>query len=78
MRGYDKSAWYGLFAQAAVPESIITHMYQATLKVLKNPDIEKRLALQGADAVGNPPAEFDAFVRSEIAVWAKLIGKMKL
>ena len=78
VRGYDKSAWYGLFAPAAVPESIIAHMYQATIKVLKNPDIEKRLALQGAVAVGNPPAEFDAFVRSEIAAWAKLIGKMKL
>jgi tripartite-type tricarboxylate transporter receptor subunit TctC len=78
VRGYDKSAWYGLFAPAAVPEPVIARVYQAVTKVLKNPDIEKRLARQGAVAVGNPPAEFDAFVRSEIAAWAKLVSKMKL
>ena len=44
----------------------------------KNPDIEKRLAAQGGIVVGNTPAEFDAFVRDEIAAWARLIGKMKL
>jgi len=48
------------------------------IKVLKNPDIVKRLAAEGAVAVANPPAEFDAFVRFEIAQWAKLIREMKL
>jgi tripartite-type tricarboxylate transporter receptor subunit TctC len=76
--GYDKAAWFGLFAPAAVPESIITYVYQAVIKVLKNPDIVKRLAAEGAVAVANPPAEFDAFVRFEIAQWAKLIRDMKL
>jgi len=76
--GYDKSAWYALFAPAAVPASIIAHVHQATVKVLKNPDIVKRLAAEGAVAIGNSPAEFEAFVRSEIAEWAKLIREMKL
>jgi tripartite-type tricarboxylate transporter receptor subunit TctC len=76
--GYDKSAWYALFAPAGVPDPIITHVYQAVIKVLKNPDIVKRLAADAAVAVGNTPAEFSAFVRSEIAEWAKLIREMKL
>lgn len=76
--GYDKAAWFALFARAAVPESIITRVHQASVKVLKNPDIVKQLAAEGAVAVGNTPAEFDAFVRSEIAEWGKLIGEMKL
>ena len=76
--GYDKAAWFALFAPAAVPESIITRVHQAAVNVLKNPDIVKRLAAEGAVAVGNSPAEFDAFVRSEIAAWRKLIREMKL
>jgi tripartite-type tricarboxylate transporter receptor subunit TctC len=48
------------------------------IKILKNSDIAKRLRAEGAVAVGNPPAEFDAFVRSEIAAWGKLIRDMKL
>lgn len=76
--GYDKAAWYALFAPAAVPASIIAHVHQAAVRVLKNPDVAKRLAAEGAITVGNSPAEFDAFVRSEIAAWRKLIREMKL
>jgi tripartite-type tricarboxylate transporter receptor subunit TctC len=76
--GYVKNAWFGLFAPAAVPEPIITRMYQAVAKVLKDPDIVKRLAAEGTVAEGQPPAEFDAFVRDELASWAKLIREMRL
>ncbi len=76
--GYDKAAWFGLFAPAAVPEPIITRVYEAVVKVLKNPDVVKFLARDGAIVVANSPAEFDAFVRAEIALWAKLIKEMKL
>jgi tripartite-type tricarboxylate transporter receptor subunit TctC len=76
--GYDKSAWFGLFAPIAVPEPIINRMYQAVARVLKDPEIVKRLAAEGAVARGEPPAEFDTFVRAELAAWAKLIREMKL
>jgi tripartite-type tricarboxylate transporter receptor subunit TctC len=76
--GYDKASWFALFAPAAVPEAITNQIYQASVRVLKNPDIVKLLAAEGAIAVGNTPAEFDAFVRSELVAWAKLIREMGL
>ena len=76
--GYEKSAWFGLFAPAAVPESIISHVYQAVARVLKNPETVKRLAAEGAVAGGQTPAEFTSFVQAELAAWAKLIREMKL
>lgn len=76
--GYDKSAWFGLFAPAAVPEPIIARIYLAVARVLKDPEIVKRLAAEGAVARGQPPAEFDAFVRAELEAWGKLIREMKL
>jgi tripartite-type tricarboxylate transporter receptor subunit TctC len=76
--GYDKAAWYGLLAPMAVPDAIVARLHQAAVRVLRNPEVEKRLTSQGAIVVGNTPAEFDAFLRAEIAAWAKLISKMKL
>jgi len=76
--GYDKAGWFALFAPAAVPEPIIDRLYRATAKVLKNPAVVKRLASEGATAVGNSPDEFGKFVRFEIGQWSKLIHEMKL
>jgi len=76
--GFDKAFWAGLFAPAGVPDSIVNRVHEAAVRVLKNPDFVKRLTAEGAVAVGNSPAEFDALVRSEVAVWAKLIREMKL
>ena len=74
----DKAAWFGLFAPAEVPEIIIAQVYEAAAMVLKDPAVVKRLAAEGAVAVGNSPDEFGAFVRAEIAEWATLIRNMKL
>src|SRR5262249_46258389 len=71
--GYEKVGGLGVFAPAAVRELVFPHIYPATARVLKAPDVVKRLGGGGAIAVENPPAEFDAFVRAEIATWTKLI-----
>ncbi|OGA23672.1 MAG: hypothetical protein A3I02_16040 [Betaproteobacteria bacterium RIFCSPLOWO2_02_FULL_67_26] len=76
--GYIKTAWFALFAPAAVPEPIIDRVYQAVVKVLKDPEIVRRLAADGTVPEGQPPEEFSAFVRDELAQWAKLIRDMKL
>jgi tripartite-type tricarboxylate transporter receptor subunit TctC len=76
--GYDKPVWFGLFAPAKVSEAHVTHVYQAAAKVLKNAEVVKRLATEGAAAVGSSPAEFDAFVRAELEEWGKLIRTMNL
>jgi tripartite-type tricarboxylate transporter receptor subunit TctC len=65
--------WYALFAVKGTPQPIIDRMYADTVKVLKMPDVQNIWASQGADAGGQPPAEFAAFVRSEIEKWAKVI-----
>ena len=76
--GYDKGGWTGLFAPAAVPAPIITHVYKSMATVLKNPDTVKRLAAEGTFVIANSPEEFGEFVRAEIAEWTKLIRDMKL
>lgn len=76
--GYVKTAWFGLFAPAAVPEPIVNRVYRAIVEVLKDREITRRLTADGMVAGGEPPREFEAFVHSELAEWAKLIHDMKL
>ena len=43
------------------------------LRVLKLPDVVERIASQGADIVGNSPAQFAAFIAAESAKYARII-----
>ena len=76
--GFDKGGWTGMFAQAAVPEPIISHMYQTMAKILKDPEAVKRLADDGLVAVASTPKDFTTFIHTEIQEWNKLIVEMKL
>jgi len=71
--GFDTSLWFGLLAPAATPKDIIGRVHAETLRVLKLPEVVERIASQGADIVGNTPAEFTAFIASESAKYARII-----
>jgi tripartite-type tricarboxylate transporter receptor subunit TctC len=71
--GYESTLWYALLAPAATPEAIIKRLHGATAKILRMPDVADQLLAQGATPIGSTPAELDAFLRSEIARWTKLI-----
>ena len=76
--GYDKGAWTGMLAPARVPDPIIEHVYQAVVRVMKDPDAVRRLADDGLVAVASSPADFAKFVAEEIAEWSRLVNAMKL
>lgn len=71
--GYDVTTWYALWAIKGTPRAAVERMYSETVKVLAMPDIKEIWASQGADAGGQPPAEFAIFVKSEIAKWSKVV-----
>jgi tripartite-type tricarboxylate transporter receptor subunit TctC len=53
-------------------------MNREVLKVLQVPEVRERLSAQGAEPVGSSGAEFDAFMKSEIAKWSGVIEKAKV
>jgi len=71
--GYEAAAWFGLLAPAGTPRDIVDKLAEETAKILGMPDVREKLAAQGAEPVGNSPEAFGAFVRAEIAKWAKVI-----
>jgi tripartite-type tricarboxylate transporter receptor subunit TctC len=71
--GYESSAWFGLFGPARMPPELVRRVSDAARQAIAAPDVRKRLESEGAVAVGNSPEEFDRFVQSEIARWAKVV-----
>ena len=71
--GFDTSLWFGLLAPAGTSQDVIGRVHAETLRALKLPDVVERIASQGADIVGNGPAEFAAFIAAESAKYAGII-----
>jgi tripartite-type tricarboxylate transporter receptor subunit TctC len=72
---FEAITWYGLFAPAATPASIVTRLNADFVKILSSNDFKAWLADQGADAAPGTPDEFRAFMKAEIARYAPLIRK---
>ena len=66
LTGFDVSAWFGLAAPAGTPEPIIHRLNAETLAVLAMPEVREKFASIGMEPLGSSPAEFGAFIRSEI------------
>jgi tripartite-type tricarboxylate transporter receptor subunit TctC len=71
--GYDVVLWFGMLAPAGTPGAAVTAIHREISNILKLPDVKARLATQAADPVGSSPEQFDAFIKSEIAKWAKVV-----
>ena len=65
--------WYGMVAPARTPRPIIAKLNAAAVAAMKAPEVQEKLATQGAILIGDSPAEFADFMRSEIAKWAKVV-----
>src|SRR5262249_35815107 len=63
---------YALFAPAGTPTPILARLHNATVAALALPDVRDKLREQGAEVVGNSPAELAAYVAAEIPKWASL------
>lgn len=71
--GYSVTAWWGMLAPAGTPQAIVTRLYRDVARLLQTPDLRGRLAAVGITTVGSSPKEFGAFIRREIATWAKVV-----
>jgi tripartite-type tricarboxylate transporter receptor subunit TctC len=73
LAGYEASSWFGVLAPAATPKDIVAKLNDTIVKALATPDMKEKLSSQGAEPIGNTPAEFAAHIQAEIAKWAKVV-----
>jgi tripartite-type tricarboxylate transporter receptor subunit TctC len=71
--GYDHTPWNGFLAPAKTPRPIVNRLYEETTKALHAPEVSSVFTSDGAEPVGNTPAEFAAIIKSEMSKWAKVV-----
>ena len=71
--GQEADVMVGIFVPAGAPSSVIDLLHREIAKALARAEVKERMAALGLDPVANTPAEFSAWIRSELAKWAKVI-----
>jgi tripartite-type tricarboxylate transporter receptor subunit TctC len=71
--GYELSPWYGLLAPAGTPPAVITRLSNEVTKIVRAPEMREQLTAQGAEPAGGTPEAFVQTLRSDAAVWGKVV-----
>ena len=66
---YESLQWFGVLAPAGTPASVVNLLQSKIAEGLRAPEMKARLANDGAEGVGNTPAEFAALINGEIEKW---------
>jgi tripartite-type tricarboxylate transporter receptor subunit TctC len=77
VKGYESSAWYGLVLPARTPSAVVTALNGAVVRVLGEGDVEQKMTANGMQIVASSPAQFTAFIRDEVAKWARVVKVSK-
>jgi len=78
LKGFEVSNWFGLYAPRGTPAEVVNKVNAAYNAVLKDPELQKRLAQLGAVPTGGTPQQMAAIVSAETNKWKKLIAERKL
>jgi tripartite-type tricarboxylate transporter receptor subunit TctC len=71
--GFQAVVWWGVLAPAGTPKEVVNKINAALRTSLAEPEVTKRLAVIDGVVAVSSPADFDAFLRKEIATWSKLL-----
>jgi tripartite-type tricarboxylate transporter receptor subunit TctC len=70
--------WWGVLYPAGTSKAIVDKLHADTVKALADPDVKKRFADLGVEAVSSSPSEFTAFIRAEMDKYSKLIKEANI
>ncbi len=71
--GFSVMSIFGAVVPSATPREVVRKLNADFVKVLQLPEVRKRMAELSLEPVGNTPEQFDAFIRTEIEKWAKVV-----
>ena len=76
--GYESTIWIGIMAPKGTPKKIVDFLNTSINKVIELPQVKAAWLKQGAVPMVKTPQQFDAFLRKDIAKWAKVVKFAKL
>lgn len=76
--GFEVVAWFGLFAPARTPQSIVKKLNGEVVRILNTSDMRDKMSGQGLIPSSNTPEELGVFLKAEVAKWSKLIKEANI
>jgi len=71
--GFDAATWFALVAPAGTPRDVVLRLNAEVTRLVAQAEVQQRFADLGMTIAGGPPDALDAYVKSEIGKWAKVI-----
>jgi len=76
--GFEMTQWYGLLAPSSMAPSSVDKLAVEAAKAIRSVGSKERLGADSAEAVGNTPAQFAAFIAQEQQRWKPVILRAKV
>jgi len=76
--GFEALMWYGVMARAAAPKVAIDRLSTEIGRAVQLPEVSNALDRQGLSVATMRPAEFDAFIRTEIQSNGRIVRDIGL
>ncbi len=73
LAGYEVNSWSGLIGPVGIPRDAVARLNADVVHVMGLPDIKNRLPNLGLEPTTNTPEEFGAYLRADVAKWAKVV-----
>jgi tripartite-type tricarboxylate transporter receptor subunit TctC len=72
-KGFEAVTWFGIAGPAGLPKDMVAKLNAAFNKALQDPEVKKKLASQGTDALGGTPEQFAKLIHDDIGRWAPIV-----
>ncbi len=76
--GFEMTQWYGLCAPANLAQANVDKLAVESAKAIRSVSARERLSHDAAEAVGNTPAQFAAFIAQEQQRWKQVVARAKI
>jgi tripartite-type tricarboxylate transporter receptor subunit TctC len=73
--GFETTQWYCVVTTAGVPAPIIARLNAEVRRAMTDPEVQQRLAAEGAEAAPGTPEELGTYIRAEVARWADVVRR---
>lgn len=73
LKDFEATSWIGLLAPGGTPAAIINSYHEATVRILRSPDIQKRLQEMEFETIAGTPQQFSDWINTEIVRWGNVI-----
>jgi len=73
--GFSVVGWYGVMAPPNLPKPLLKRLHTVIVKIMNEPETNKRIIAAGGTPVGSSPEEFRKFLLQDMAKWVDVVKR---